>query len=149
MGSLIDKIMAMDDEKQVDEEWEGILKEPKLVEENMEELWHRIISCQVQFVGINNAIEAFKRGEQDPDKLRSYLTSTGIDMDISNDDLSNPRFIDKLKKKISEIFKDFSNLIAKCQPLIRKTPLGWKCNQIQVSANFPLGVGVSFSYGPP
>ncbi|MBU2496372.1 MAG: hypothetical protein KJ935_07755 [Candidatus Omnitrophica bacterium] len=39
MGTLIDKIMTMDDEKQVDEKWEEILAEPEAVEENMGELW--------------------------------------------------------------------------------------------------------------
>ena len=148
MAIVIDKILKMETEDQVIKAWEEISQDPKLIEENMEELWIRIVSFQVKLFAYGNAFEEFKKGERNPSKLRSYLQAAEIEVDIPDDSISNPKFTKWLTKKVADLLSHFSNLISMCRPLITKTPLGWKCNQIGISLNFPWGAGLSVNFGP-
>lgn len=148
MGKTIDDILKMEKESEVAKAWEEISQEPKLIKEYMDELWRRIVSFQIELFAYGNAFEKFKKGVRDPSVLRSYLKAADIEIDLSDDSISNPKFTKWLTKKVADLLSDFSNLIAKCHPLITKTPLGWKCNQIGISLNFPWGAGLSVNFGP-
>jgi len=144
----IDDIVKMEKEEEVATAWKEIFQEPKLTNEYMDELWTRIVSFQLGLFTCGNAFEEFKKGERDPSKLRSYLRAVDIEIDMPDDSISNPKFTKWLTKKVADLLSNFSNLISKCQPLIKQAPLGWKCNQIGISLNFPWGAGVSVNFGP-
>jgi len=149
MGNIIDEILEMKSEEEVNSAWDKILSEPGAVDKYMPELWERVVDFQTQIFGIHNALEDYKKGERDPSKLRTCLVSTGVDVsDLPKDDFTNPKLMKWINKKVAQILAQFSNLIARCRPLINQTPLGWNCSGIGLSLNFPWGVGLSFNFSP-
>ena len=148
MGTIIDSILEMETEQQVNAAWKEVLSEPKSVPEIMDDLWNRIVSYQTQLFGISNTLEKYKGGERDISKLRTCLESSGVYLDLKDDQILNPKLLQWMNKKAAQLLANFSNLIARCRPLIMQTPLGWKCNQIGLSLNFPWGVGLSLNFGP-
>ena len=148
MAIVIDEILKMTNEDDVIRAWKEIFNNQELIEENMQELWNRIVSFQLKLFAYGNAFEEFKKGERDFSKIISYLQAAEIEVDISKNSFSNPKFTQWLTIKVASLLANFSNLISVCRPLITQTPLGWKCNQIGISLNFPWGAGLSVNFGP-